>query len=73
MEYEEEQCEEPPGEIEGIDVGVVQDIFLDNYSQYLKTQSELSKRLLERSAIELEIVDCNFDLDKLLKGVVFDA
>ncbi|MFC1808494.1 hypothetical protein ACFL3D_00025 [Candidatus Omnitrophota bacterium] len=40
-----------------------QDDFLDVYSMYLHAHSEFAKSLLERKAIELEIIDPTFDFE----------
>lgn len=37
------------------------DNFLDSYSFYLKERSDVSKRILERKVLELELIDPTFD------------
>jgi hypothetical protein len=39
------------------------DNFLDSYSFYLKKRSGISKRILERKVIELELIDPSFDFN----------
>ena len=40
-----------------------QDDFLDTYAVYLKIQNEFTKNLVQRKAIELEVIDPTFEFD----------
>jgi hypothetical protein len=39
------------------------DKFLDSYSEYLKVKNKLSKSVLERNVIELELIDPSFTFE----------